>query len=76
MEEKRVFIDNWNKTSQLEIAIHPLVSEAIVINYPGISGDIDGFNNKYGKLSDFIRDKNIGLLFVHQIKILVLIQMV
>ncbi|MDD5457735.1 MAG: hypothetical protein PHV30_12000 [Candidatus Margulisbacteria bacterium] len=44
----------------LEIAIHPLKSKKIVISIPGIFGNIDGYNDKYRKLADFIRSSGIG----------------
>lgn len=40
--------------------IHFAKSNVIILNYPGISGDIDGYNNKYGKLADFLVEKNVG----------------
>lgn len=45
---------------QIEIAIHPYLNGIIILNYPGITGDIDGYNNKYGQLADFVREKRIG----------------
>jgi len=44
----------------LELAIHPYSNGVIVVNYPGITGNIDGYNNKYGKLADFIQEKGVG----------------
>lgn len=45
---------------EIELAIHPLSNGVIVLNYPGIDGDIDGYNNKYGKLADFVQEKRVG----------------
>lgn len=59
MSEK-LSISNWNMTSELEVAVHRAKSDAIVINYPGITGDIDGYEHKYAKVADFIVEKGIG----------------
>ena len=45
---------------EIEVAIHPYFNGIIVVNYPGITGDIDGYNNKYGKQADFVQKKKIG----------------
>lgn len=45
---------------ELEVAIHSHNNGIIVVNYPGISGDIDGYNNKYGQQADFVQEKGIG----------------
>ena len=45
---------------ELEVAIHPYSNGIIVVNYPGITGDIDGYNNKYGQQADFVQKKGIG----------------
>ena len=45
---------------QLEIAIHLASNGTIVLNYPGITGDIDGYNNKYGQLADFVQERGVG----------------
>lgn len=45
---------------ELEVAIHPNKNGIIIVNYPGISGDIDGYNNKYGKQADFVQEKGVG----------------
>ena len=60
MGDKRISIDNWNQSAQFEVALHPHKSNVIVINYPEISGDIDGYNNKYAQLADFIRENDVG----------------
>ena len=44
----------------LDISIHPHQNGVIVLNYPGITGDIDGYNNKYGQLADFVQENEIG----------------
>ncbi len=48
------------RTLELEVAVHPYSNGVIVVNYPGINGDIDGYNNKYGQLADFVQEKGIG----------------
>jgi len=46
----------WNLTTA--IAIHPAIgSGRIIINYPGFAGDIDGYNNKYRTLAEFMAQK-------------------
>ena len=53
----------WGKeiTLDLNIVVHPCTTaEAIVINYPGYNGDIDGYKNKYRKIAEFIRSKGIA----------------
>jgi len=45
---------------ELEVAIHPVSNGIIILNYPGIGADADGYNNKYGKIADFLQEKNIG----------------
>lgn len=44
---------------ELEIAIHPASNGKMVLNYPGITGDIDGYNNKYGQLADLMQERGI-----------------
>ncbi len=43
-----------NKTIDLKLAVHPHSNGIIVINYPGITGDIDGWENKYKKQANCI----------------------
>lgn len=43
----------------IEIAIHPAENNVIIINYPGVLWDINGYADKYLKLAAFIQ-KNIG----------------
>lgn len=52
-------LNNENKL-ELEVAIHPYSNGIIVVNYPGITGDINGFNNKYGQQADFVQEKGVG----------------
>jgi dienelactone hydrolase len=64
MSQKRIIlkrrIQGQRRGLELELAIHPLSNGVIVVNYPGITGDIDGYNNKYGQQADFIQEKEIG----------------
>jgi dienelactone hydrolase len=63
MSERRIVLQRpleGGKLLDLGIAIHPYSNGIIIVNYPGITGDIDGFNNKYGKQADFIQEKGIG----------------
>jgi dienelactone hydrolase len=42
----------------MDLAIHEnLESGRIIINYPGCMGDIDGYNNKYLTLANFVQEK-------------------
>lgn len=46
---------------ELDIAIHPnLTAGRIIINYPGSRGHIDGFADKYIKLSQYIQGENLA----------------
>lgn len=59
-EEYRDIVEKESNGQDLwwPIAIHPKQdSGIIIINYPGYNGDIDGFNNKYGKLAQFMQEK-------------------
>lgn len=63
MSEKRIILKRLiegQKPLELEVAIHPHSTGIIVVNYPGITGDIDGYNNKYGQQADYIQEKGIG----------------
>jgi len=63
MSEKRLTIQREVKGKcnlQLELAIHSHQNGVIVVNYPGITGTIDGYNNKYGQLADLVQEKGIG----------------
>lgn len=63
MTERRITLEKpvqGQRPLELEVAIHPYSNGIIVVNYPGITGDIDGCNNKYGHLADFVQDKGIG----------------
>ena len=43
-----------------DVAIHPFTNGRIVVNCPGSEGDIDGYNNKYITLSDYIVSQGLG----------------
>ena len=63
MSEKRTNLKRpvqGQRPLELEVAIHPHSNGIIVVNYPGITGDIDGYNNKYGQQADFVQEKGIG----------------
>ena len=60
MSERRITLQRpvlGQRPLELEVAIHPHSNGIIVVNYPGITGDIDGYNNKYGQQADFIQEK-------------------
>src|SRR3989338_718803 len=63
MSERRITLQRpvrGQRPLELEVAIHPHSNGVIVINYPGITGDIDGYNNKYGQQADFVQERGIG----------------
>ena len=63
MSERRVILQRplqGQKPLEIEVGIHPYSNGIIVVNYPGITGDIDGYNNKYGQQADFVQEKGIG----------------
>ena len=63
MSERRIILQRpiqSQKPLELEVAIHPYSNGIIVVNYPGIPGNIDGYNNKYGQQADFIQEKGVG----------------
>lgn len=47
--------------ASLPAIIHPSTRGKMIINYPGLNGDIDGFNAKYRTLGDFLsKDQDLG----------------
>lgn len=40
---------------KVQLTIHPSNNGIIVINYPGANGDIDGYNEKYATLGNFLQ---------------------
>lgn len=44
----------------VEMKIHPNNSGRIIINVPGLGGDIDGYNNKYGALANEMQREGLG----------------
>ena len=60
---KRTNITRWlkhGKKLDIALAIHPLENGTIILNYPGINGFIDGYNNKYSQIGDYLQEKEIG----------------
>jgi pimeloyl-ACP methyl ester carboxylesterase len=45
---------------EVELAVHPNSSKRIIINVPGISGDIDGYADKYRVLASHMQADNLG----------------
>lgn len=41
----------------VKLTVHPNPNGKIVINYPGVGGDIDGYNGKYATLGDFMQQQ-------------------
>ena len=63
MSERRITLQRpvqGQSPLELEVAIHPLYNGVIIVNYPGITGYIDGYNNKYGQQADFLQEKRVG----------------
>ncbi len=62
MPERRTILQRPLRRGHLdlEVAIHPYSNGTIVLNFPGFDGHIDGYNNKYGQLADFLVEKGIG----------------
>jgi alpha-beta hydrolase superfamily lysophospholipase len=46
--------------SHVAVAIHPLSSNTVVVMLPGLHGSVGGYEDKYAKIGDFIREKQIG----------------
>jgi alpha/beta superfamily hydrolase len=47
----------------LSVLVHPLQgARAIIINIPGYRGDVDGYNNKYVTLADYLVDKGFAVV--------------
>src|SRR3989344_1351842 len=45
----------------IEVAVHPSPdAQAIIINYPGYLGSIDGYNKKYATIADHLSQKKVG----------------
>ena len=44
----------------VQLAIHPNKSGRIIINFPGVFGDIDGYSDKYKKLATHIQKSDLG----------------
>jgi len=58
---------NWTKLRdgvpvdfELEVAIHPLKNGKIIINVPGADGSIDGYEDKYLKIANYLIEQKIG----------------
>ena len=58
---------SWEKTLNthkqkfdLELIINPYTNGKIIINYPGAEGSIDGYNEKYRKLAEYIISQSLA----------------
>jgi len=58
---------NWTKSKngismdfELDVAIHPLNNGKIIINVPGADGSINGYNDKYIKIANYLIKQKIG----------------
>lgn len=45
---------------ELDVAIHPFNNGKIIINYPGADGSINGYNDKYIKIANYLVENKIG----------------
>jgi len=62
MSERRITLQrpiNEKSSLELELAIHLYQNGVVIVNYPGITGDIEGFNNKYRQQANFIQEKGL-----------------
>lgn len=39
----------------VDLRVHPAENGVIIVNYPGYNGTIDGYENKYGQVGDFLQ---------------------
>lgn len=53
-------LNNFKDVFQLELAIHPHTNGRIIVNYPGVDGTIDGYNEKYKTVAEHIVSKGLG----------------
>ena len=61
MEQKSYVTGVNRKGKRFSIVVHPCEdAEAIIINCPGFRGSIDGYNNKYITLADFLVQQEVG----------------
>lgn len=47
---------------KVDLAIHPNLSNRIIINMPGAFGDIDGYVEKYKNLANYMQLNNLGAI--------------
>lgn len=52
--------EDYEHSLKLDVAVHPNKSGRIIVNYPGLGGDIDGYNLKYRKLAQFMQGEGLG----------------
>ena len=45
---------------QQDVAVHKHASQNIVIIYPGYNGNLDGYNEKYKKIAEWLVLKNVA----------------
>lgn len=58
---------HWTKSQngismdfELDVAIHPFDNGKIIINIPGADGSINGYNDKYIKIAEYLIEEKIG----------------
>ena len=58
---------HWTKSKngismdfELDVAIHPFNNGKIIINVPGADGSINGYNDKYIKIADYLIENKVG----------------
>lgn len=54
------FYEKNGSPLEITLFVHPLESEVIIINYPGFNGEAGGYNDKYVKIAEMLREKKVG----------------
>lgn len=58
LKSKSIIREVGGKAVTIEVKVHPSThKKVVVINYPGVYGDIDGFNDKYTKIAGLVAEK-------------------
>lgn len=61
MNSKPINIAVTYRSNQIPVVVHSETKNGvIIINYPGADGHIDGYENKYEKIANFLTEKNLG----------------
>ncbi len=52
--------NNITQEFQVEITLHKLKTDKIILIVPGVDGSVDGYKNKYVKLANYLTENGIG----------------